>query len=427
MRSSTKIAALVGLCGLVFGLKTAYGATIYSSPKDQTHLWNTAMAVSYTSNTSSLVCGFGFQLNKNGSALPGVGVRGDFYLGEAPNKGDPNGALYFGSSETSTADGTIPTSSVSLSFVQFLFKNGCSEYSPGDTFWFALVVNTSTAGISLNAGVHPNATGSDAQIFYKADSVAGSPGYLYPVHWVAQNGSPLYTTGLEVYGTNLGAGTAILFPPNLSSIDDFGAWSVYANLTQSSTLFVDYGTLNTSTYQFTDQGALTSPSSSVYNIPKTHQLVSLFQNTSTPWYARVRAVVGTTTISTSDPITFFVRSANTPTGGATTTDACAFFSGDVTGISSAFCMVTLFAFKPPDFIFNGFIASFDQYKNRPPLGYVTAALAALGGVATSSPAFNLGDLSAFSGFFSPIDLGLASVLAFAFLMWIVVRLKNIQI
>jgi hypothetical protein len=82
---------------------------------------------------------------------------------------------------------------------------------------------------------------------------------------------------------------------------------------------------------------------------------------------------------------------------------------------------------PDTGVFSNFTDLFDKVRSKPPIGYLTAISAALGGLGTSSVPYSLGDVSAFSGIFSPIRTALAWVLWFVFAFWVVHRLRNLAL
>lgn len=92
------------------------------------------------------------------------------------------------------------------------------------------------------------------------------------------------------------------------------------------------------------------------------------------------------------------------------------------------CGVLAFLFIPNPQTLSQFADTMNELKTKAPLGYYTAIKDVLSTISTSTPAYQLIDLSALnSNFFDNIKIGIIILLWFFFAMWLFNRLRHFQI
>jgi hypothetical protein len=123
--------------------------------------------------------------------------------------------------------------------------------------------------------------------------------------------------------------------------------------------------------------------------------------------------------------TFFIESIS---DGRTISTDIIYQDCSITNIYGCFVNALTFVFVPTDGIFNKFTTLYDQIDTKPPFGYVTSILDALGGVSTNAaPAFTFGNIPFVNAIFDPLKLLLAIGLWAIYAMFFMGRLSRIDI
>jgi len=407
MRSGAKKALKIAFCGAFFAAALLWGSlpgfaqasTIFSTGLNgNANLWDSAYGAGYSSSSPTIVCGFGMAVG-----YLNAGTTSTFIASLRTGANNPNDAYVQTYTSGSVAAVFQPSSTAHLAFTQFNFPE-CVNVAPGDQQWFVITLNPS--GVTLaNKVVVLNVTSTDPQAQW-----IGAP---------MTKTSPAQRASLEIYGQT--GSLNLLFPEANSTPQPFTSWLISRNFPASTTgalpyrVSVDYSRISSSTWEFSDQlesSIVDEPWTT--NIPGQDGFPLLSPTeTSRQYFVRVRAINASGTVfASTTPITFTVALP------VYATSTCS--SGNL--FSDSLC----WAFIPPPNFLAGFSTAWDIFKDRPPLGYVTRILEAMGGITTSSPAYTISALAGVP-FFADLDVSVSGVLAFAGLVWAVVRFKKITV
>jgi len=377
----------------------AQASTIFSTGLNgNANLWNSNFGAGYSSSSPTIVCGFGM-----GVGYLNALTTSTFTASLRTGADNPNDAYIQTYTTGSVAAVFQPSSSVHLAFTQFNFPE-CVAVDPGEQQWFVVSLNPS--GVTLaNKMVVLGVTSTDPQRQW-----VGAP---------MSRTNPDQRASLEIYGQT--GSLNLLFPEANSTPQPFTSWLISRNFPASTTgalpyrVYVDYSRISSSSWEFFDDlesSIVDEPWTT--NIPGQDGFPLLDPTeTSRQYFVRLRAVNASGTVfASTTPITFTVALP------VYATSTCS--SGNL--FSDSLC----WAFIPPPNFLAGFSTAWDIFKDRPPLGYVTRIFDSMGGITTSSPAYQISELSDVP-FFQDFDISVSGVLAFAGLVWAVVRFKKITV
>jgi len=167
-----------------------------------------------------------------------------------------------------------------------------------------------------------------------------------------------------------------------------------------------------------------------FTIPKSHQLA--FPTATSSWVATTTLVDNSNGQTISTTTTSFVilsqqGPVSQPSGTSTLVATCDPASGF---FANSTCNVFVWLFYPSQDAFNAFSGLKDIYGKKPPFGYFTSYQVALNNLALGTSTIVLMDASStagFSGIFSPIRTGFNWLVPFLFSVWVIVRMKHLEL
>jgi hypothetical protein len=331
---------------------------------------------------------------------------------------------------------------------------------PTNGGWGASVnisISTSTIGAGFigfnggnsNCGSYPYPTGNGTT------TISNSIGYVAGVPLYVNWGNVPYGCGggsASIVGYDSEAYYAAGYSPTMisfanigngSTTSDFPAWSVnWTGTPPYGTADVYYGQ-SSSTLSYHDSVSF-SPFVSVSPLPisKSQSLWYIPLSIPQTWYAQA-VITGATSSVFSDIITFYVdpnynQGVTSSTLPSATTNcqvsSSSFLADPVGNIQNGICNAFAFLFIPNSVQIGGINGDFNSLKtslaNKPPFGYLAGITTILGSFHSSSSSIsivNSSTTSAFSDIFSPIDLGIASLLWVLFGFFIFHRARTIEL
>jgi len=235
-----------------------------------------------------------------------------------------------------------------------------------------------------------------------------------------------------IYGAD--AGLSFASPTDSSTITDFGQWSVdWGEDAPPGTMRVLYSRTSSSTPELHDDASF-SPYVSAYPFPIDKQNILIYPPLTSPatYWAKIEILdAGEAVLASSSLIHFDVLypgesiGGGTPEGTSTLVSTCDPSSGFW---SYSVCNVLVFLFVPPTSTFSAYMGLWDGIKNKPPMGYLVAANAALTSISTSTPAYTMPDFSAIDApFLSTVRNALSILLWIFFLVIVFSRIKHLDV
>jgi len=235
-----------------------------------------------------------------------------------------------------------------------------------------------------------------------------------------------------IYGSD--AGLSFAYPTESSTVNDFGQWSVdWGQDVPPGTMRVLYSRISSSTPELYDDASF-SPYVSAYPFPVDKSNILIYPPLTSPatYWAKIEVLdAGETVLASSSLIHFDVFypgesiGGGTPSGSSTLVTTCDPASGFW---SNSICNALVFLFVPPTSTFAQYMGLWDAIKNKPPMGYLVAANAALTSISTGTAAYSMPDTSAIDApFLSTLRNTLALILWFFFLVVIYSRIKHLDV
>jgi len=411
--------ALVGLFWVIFGSYTYAASPIiyeydadtggYAFSNRDGGAGTVYQGIAYTTSTTYFVDRVGIEISTGGTPTS----TGFLTLTVRRGGANPDGGVLIATSTINNAD--LPATSACSEDNFEIF-----EFSPP----FALEAATTTyfrIENSINQGITP----------YRGICYDGAaPDWYYPASWT--NGAGVTSMQLYGYGLELD----FIYPTGGAAVAPFAQWAISRYIpaaTVSGTYWVnvDYSRTSSSTFEYYDQ--LQSSITDEYlesNIPVQDGAPLLPAPAEQSYYARLRLSDAGGDIAATDPIFFTVGigSAYQLPSSTATSSAWTLTCDPADGaFVYSICSVLLWAFVPSWDVFDDYMGLWEQVSLKPPIGYLTAIIAELNGVGSSTPAYAIGTVDAFAAFFSPIKTALTWVLGFLFAFWIFNRVRHLEL